>query len=194
MHLIGFTGKAGCGKDTAVEFLMNQHYYAGWAFAAPIRQGVIAAFGLSDEDFMDRNRKEAIIEDIGKSPRQLMQLFGTEFARKMLGDDIWVNVASHVLNQFFQAPEMADMNGVAISDVRFDNEAEYIKSKGGIVVEIVRPSATAVSDHVSEHGIDSSLVDAVVINDGELSKLYEQVTKIHNQLDVGGLHAVAANS
>lgn len=194
MQIIGFTGLAGCGKDTAAEFLMNQHYYAGWAFAAPIRQGVISAFGLADEDFADRDRKEAIIEDIGKSPRELMQLFGTEFGRKMLGDDIWVRVAAHVLNQFFNAPEMADMKGLAISDVRFDNEAEYIKSKGGIIVEIVRPQATAVADHVSEHGIEPSLIDAVVVNDGELPKLYEQLTKIANQLELGGLHAIAANS
>jgi len=193
MNIIGLTGLAGTGKDTAAEYFIEQGY-APWAFAAPIRNALIYGFGLSEEYFDDRVLKETVIEDIGKSPRELMQLFGTDFARNMLGNDIWVKVNGHILNQFFIAPENADVVGLVLTDVRFDNEAEYIKSKGGIIVEITRPNTSAVANHVSEQGIDRELIDVSVPNDGDIALLHINMEEIHNKLSVGGLHAIAANS
>ena len=62
----------------------------------------------------------------------------------------------------------------AITDVRFDNEAEAIHRRGGVVWRIVRPGAGlggAEGEHSSEQGIDPSLVDDEVVNDGDLSRL-----------------------
>ena len=67
--------------------------------------------------------------------------------------------------------------GILHADVRFDNEAEFIKSLGGKIIEIVRPNAatTKHSDHVTEKGISTPLIDAVIRNNGTIEQYQEKV-------------------
>ncbi len=51
---------------------------------------------------------------------------------------------------------------IAVADVRFQNEADMIKSFGGIVVKIVCPSAPVDED---ERYIDDVSYDFVIVND-----------------------------
>ena len=62
--------------------------------------------------------------------------------------------------------------------IRFYNEAEWIRRRGGHVIRIVRPDAKAVSAHVSEAGVSDWLVDAVVVNDGTLEDLHKAIRQM----------------
>jgi CMP-2-keto-3-deoxyoctulosonic acid synthetase len=57
---------------------------------------------------------------------------------------------------------------IIITDVRFDNEAEFVKGIDGygIVVNITRDNHSQIKDsnHASEQGIKDSLKDRVVVN------------------------------
>lgn len=64
------------------------------------------------------------------------------------------------------------------ADVRFENEAQWIRDNGGVVVHIQRPGAATVSAHASEAGVAIAEGDVLVVNDGSLDELYNNVDNI----------------
>ena len=83
------------------------------------------------------------------SPRKMYQLWGTEFARENISDSIWFDVAEEEL----QSNKGSVM---IIPDVRFVNEAEWIKSNpNAILVGVDRPdnSDSIGVTHASEKDI-----------------------------------------
>ena len=99
------------------------------------------------------------------SPRKAYQLFGTEFGRKQLKDTLWLDLAQD--------------HDVIWTDVRFDNEAEYLKNKGGILIEIVSDrETTKESSHSSEAGVDKSYISITIDNTGTLKKLEKEAEKV----------------
>jgi len=107
-----------------------------------------------------------------------MQLFGTEFGRKMLGDDIWLRVANTMLDGVAAAPEYQDFIGVVITDVRFENEADWILGHGGHVIRVERPGVGPVNGHVSENPLPDYLVSYTLKNDKTLSDLWDNAVKM----------------
>ncbi len=163
MHIIGITGVARSGKDTLAEYLVANHGYKRVAFADSIREVVSHLTGLTVAELTDGPLKEEPIEWMGgKSPRQLMQTLGTEWGREMVDPNLWLNIAANRIRE----ARRQGFAGVVIPDVRFDNEAEFVRERLGSVVRVVRPGAAAVSAHESEQGVSENLVDSTVINDG----------------------------
>ena len=94
MQLIGLTGPAGCGKDTIANFLMETHGFVQIALADPLRDGLKAMLGVTDEQLHRRDLKEAPIDWIGRSPRELLQTLGTEWGREHVAADLWLHDAA----------------------------------------------------------------------------------------------------
>lgn len=178
MILIGLTGKAGVGKDTAALYLNNTYDLHHYAFAAPLRRMVEALIGKCHWD--DREWKERTIDWIGKSPRQLLQTLGTEWGREQVNSELWVRKAEHVRQQLGSARFRCA--GMVISDVRFPNEAEWLVAAGGILIELRRGSAAGVAAHVSEQHDLSRFVHHVVENNGTRRDLHERLNAIVTQL------------
>ncbi len=173
--LIGLTGHARTGKTTAANHLASEHGFETYAFATPLKEGVAAIFGLNVED-LDGDAKEELIPWLGRSPRQLMQLLGTEFGRDMISANLWVDLAEQNLDALAELVPHA--TGFVISDVRFENEADYIRKRGGLVVHITRSDAPDVSPHLSELGVAAQPQDLVINNDAELKDLFGQLDRI----------------
>ena len=87
--IIGLTGFKGCGKSTVAEIMEERFGYKTRSFATPIKD-MLRAMGLSREELYDPEIKERVIEDFGKSPREMMQTLGTEWGRMLVSSDIWV--------------------------------------------------------------------------------------------------------
>lgn len=173
--LIGLAGAAGSGKGSVAEFLARGPYiFTEIAFADPVYAAVAAITGIPVPRLKDRGLKERAIPGLGRSPRELLQLLGTEFGRRMVCESIWVDRAMQTVDYH----SSMGMNTV-IADVRFDNEAEAIRGRGGMVWEVLRagPSCLAggAAGHASEEGISRDLVDLVVFNDGTLDDLRANV-------------------
>lgn len=166
--LIGLAGPAGSGKDTVRAILENKHDFCGLAFASPIRgmvRELLVANGCSADYMERRDLKEALIPGLGVSYRHLAQTLGTEWARVHFGDDFWVRTL---------ATRVAWLRGqgrrlFVVSDVRFANEAGWIRAQGGEVWMIERPGLQPVRQHVSE--CVQFRVDQVLRNDGTLADL-----------------------
>jgi hypothetical protein len=64
-----------------------------------------------------------------------------------------------------------------ITDMRFPNEKEAVKEKGGITIKVVRPG-TVIGNHPSETALDDAEFDYEIINDGTIEDLIEKVKEI----------------
>lgn len=177
MILIGLTGRAGCGKDTVARFLCEAHGFVQIALADPLRDGIKAMLGLTDEQLLRRDLKEACIDWLGKSPRELLQTLGTEWGREQVAPDLWLRVAARRIASIKAAPPCLHVSGIVVSDIRFENEAEWLRAQGGTIWHIERQRQANVTDHVSEYGITRASSDAVIANNKTITDLEELVAE-----------------
>lgn len=104
----------------------------------------------------------------GPEVRRHLQIYATEVCRDNFGQDIWVQLlASKVATERPAA--------VVITDVRFNEEAAWITSNGGTIVEITRPGFGPVNGHISESGIDRKYITHSLSNAGTLQDLADQI-------------------
>lgn len=181
--LIGLTGAAGAGKDTVADHLFKGHGCLKLALADPLYAMISAMTGLPVEKMADRKVKESDIAWIGTSPRRLLQTLGTEWGRGTLGDDIWIKNLFRRIDAYSAAMgRCGDKASFVVTDVRFANEAQAIRQRGGHIVEIVRPMPLAgvpeeARQHSSEAGIPDELVDVTIVNDTDIAGLLGRVDK-----------------
>ncbi len=169
MKLIGLSGKAGTGKDTIANYLHAKYMFQQYALASPIKEGLKAMFGLTDAHF-EHPVKEQAIKRYGMSPRRMAQLLGTEFGRDIISEDVWIRRC----DEMYQESKAA---GFVVSDIRFDDEADWIRENGGQVWHVMRPDATPAEDHVSEHGVTPCKGDILLCNAGTIKALELLVDK-----------------
>ena len=172
MILIGLTGHAGSGKDT-VRNIMETEGFVGLAFADGIRgmlRKLLTSAGIDDACIDERTLKEAIIPELGVSYRHMAQSLGTEWARN-LRRDFWLRIAAAFVVDQMDAGE----THFVISDVRFANEAEWVRNKGGQIWRIHREGLAGVRPHVSESGIDNIKPTRTIHNNGSTADLAEAV-------------------
>ena len=177
--LIGLTGRARYGKSTAAEHLVDTYLLEHYAFADPLRDGLMAIFNLDPTDF-EGDRKEQPLAWLDRSPRQLMQSMGTEWGRNQVHPELWLLLAEQNLGFLEQTNTAA--SGFVISDLRFENEAAFVREKGGLVIHLLRESAPDVNPHISETGIAIHDNDFVVHNDETIEQMTGQLDEIFNAL------------
>ncbi len=168
--LLGITGKAGSGKDTFAKYFIEQHDFTRYAFAGPIKRMIEAGFGLTPDIWDDREKKEQEIEWLGRSPRYLAQTIGTEWGRELVHADLWLLLAEQARCRH---------DNLIITDVRFDNEAQWIKEHGGHVVSIeARGMAVDNQKHASEGGVHPAYIDITVRNTGTIEHLHTKASDV----------------
>lgn len=169
MTLIGLTGPAGAGKDTVAALLVRDWGFSQLSFAGPLKDALVVMLGIPRSALNDRATKEAPIDWIGKSPRQLMQTLGTEWGRQLVHDDLWIRHAERRLANMRRYSDR-----VTITDVRFENEARWVRAQGGTIWHIRRTAdAAAVNPHESEHGVrfNADAGDDVINNTSDIAHL-----------------------
>lgn len=165
--LIGFTGPAGVGKDEAARQLrLVLSNYSAYAFAKPIKDA-LAAMGFPEP--ATRAEKEAIIPNLGVSWRQLAQTLGTEWGRNNVRPDLWLWLAKE---------QYAKHHNLMVTDVRFENEAAWVREVGGLMVHVYGRETTVSGQeatHASEAGITILAGSYLLPNRGGLAELRQQV-------------------
>ena len=144
VNIIGLSGPAFVGKTTIADSLTG---YTKRSYAEPLKTALTVLTGLPEKTFYDKDEK-LIPRDLfnGKTSREVMQLFGTEFCRHMIAEDFWLKLMSKKLTEHPHTKFVID-------DVRFDDEADLIRSLGGVVVELARDGVEYANDHASEAGV-----------------------------------------
>lgn len=176
LPLIGLAGPARSGKNTTADILCRHWLAVQYAFALPLKAMLQAGFGLNDVD-LDGWRKEEPNPLLGgKSPRQLLQTLGTEWGRQLVDPDIWVTQTRRWCQAFHDDdPDAA----IILTDVRFQNEADFIRRNGGLIIHLRRTDCQPVSQHRSENGVDYlEGIDFLIHNNGTLDELTSFVLEL----------------
>jgi hypothetical protein len=188
-RVVGIMGRAGSGKTTVAQRLVDQHpRSARFSFARPIRMMLQALIDstrpkthpYTATDYTDdpKLKNTPIPFLMNQTPRRLMQTLGTEWARNTVDRDFWVEIArgkvERKLGTYWLRDRPRSM-AVIFDDVRFANEVEMIRSFGGVVLKVVRPDQEIISEaaHASEQ-LDVE-ADITVVNDGTVMDLWRKI-------------------
>lgn len=173
--IVGFAGKAGSGKDTCAHLGVTLFGGCIFSFAKPLKEICSIILNCSVSALDNREFKASEIpyqfrDCFGVNTyREVLQYVGTELFRNSVCDDFWIKVN----HDRFQTAAKYNKN-VFISDVRFQNEVDYIKSNGGHVIVLDRFSDIG-STHASEQSADLQGVIHIDNRDGIKSKLEKTV-------------------
>ena len=184
--MYGITGLMGSGKSTVVDYLVKEYGFDEYAFAQPIKQ-IAMIMGFKHIDvYGTQEDKESVNPNMGISGREFLQKFGTEGMREMmpqilpdldLGDfgSPWIKICDNYLKN------RNCMNPIIISDMRFADEAAYLRDRRACLIKIIRPS-NKETNHRSETEINSIKADITIINDGNLDNLYNQIDELFSHV------------
>ena len=185
--IIGVVGYISSGKGTVGDILEREHGYKKFAFADALKDAVASIFvwprGLLEGD---TNASRAFRERIDPwwshkfgyevTPRLILQKFGTEACRNGIADNIWIAALEKRIHGY---------EDVVITDCRFPNEIDFIRSAGGVLIRVKRgddPSQEELSKmHISETAWNSYDPDFVIHNEGTKDDLKENVKIILTQ-------------
>ena len=167
MRLIGLCGYARVGKDEAAKALVE----LGWArvaFADDLKSEVCRTFGITQK----------YLEDNKEAWRPLLVEWGR--ARRLLEPNYWIQRAMAMVSNDLST-------GVVVTDVRYWNEAKYLRCLEGTIVRIHRPGFEAVNDEertsVAEIDGAQRILGVVNIdNSGSIASLHNAIQKIAGPL------------
>lgn len=194
MKIIGLAGKAGAGKDSVANFLVESERFTKIAFAAPLKELCCNVFDVEPEYFDDRKLKEgelpcyitlthSHIEKIEDALRKwgfdvdyiaqhnFIDFVGTEFKKprqilQTIGDMLRNNIREDIfiVMLFSRIKELS--SNVVVSDVRFKNERDALKKAGAKLVLVKRQELDSKDKHKSENDLgEEKEYDAVIKND-----------------------------
>lgn len=193
--VIGFTGFAESGKDTAADYLAETHGFTRDAFANDLRGAALTLDPWVIEHRSERHpgwpvRLSELIADLGwnrakeENPevRRILQVIGSEIGWQLHGKRCWVN---RVADRY---DLLAPGERLAISDVRFPHEEDWLREIDGILVRVDRPGhVNATGDnagHVSEAWIKKLTPDVVLVNDGTIADLHAKLDQLMTDLPI----------
>lgn len=204
--IIGISGKKQSGKDTVasmIQYIMlyrsykRSYNFDEWKlfkaastipsyeqlgdfryikiipFAYHLKKCASIILDCNEEDLYNESFKESEINWLGITVREFLQKLGTEVGRN-IDSDLWVKAFD---NQYHNAIKF---DTFIVPDVRFVNEAEYIKNHNGILLRTNRGSSEDF--HQSEIDLDKyKKFDFILDNNNSLNNLFKEVDKIVKQ-------------
>lgn len=177
MKIIGLLGHAGVGKNYIAENIIPKYIngsYLVLAFADHFKIDCITKHNFEYNKVFGEKDYET---------RKALQRIGTEEGRHRYGEDIWIRIVENWIKVF----NSRGIENFIISDVRFQNEVNWIKSMGGKVIKIISQKRLKIQlekessnlfqknnieNHESESGIDKiDNYDFILDNDKKINDL-----------------------
>jgi hypothetical protein len=148
-NIIGVTGFARSGKDTFYKYsseALNRGKCYRYAFADALKEECDSFLqsNLGISAFTEKADEKELI-------RPFLVTYGTEIRRK-LDPFCWIKKIEASIEKNHPP---SDKNFIFITDVRFKNEAEWVRSLGGLIVQITREGFGPANQ--DEH-VQSSLI------------------------------------
>ncbi len=193
MHIvIALTGPKGSGKDTVAQLIteLYSNYYDVnvVAFADPIKKAIehifqlpVSGVGLDAHQAYDQFKRSRLSFNL---PTIGMQAIDTRHVVREIGmlmreyDEKQFN---EYVGRVIDAPRSSTNRIDVVTDLRFDNEYTFLKSKQAKIIKIRRPSYH-YDGHITERGFEDELVDQVLLNDGDLTYLRTRVKIVVDSL------------
>lgn len=196
MFKIAICGKANSGKNTVSKLIYKSLYkkFVGKktigkeyiAFADPIKKIVRTMFPDLPEKFLTGSSKfrseivpGAFKDGVPLTVRQLLIDIGTN--GRSYKESIWLDAFDVAFKKAIDKQKAL----IIVTDVRFINEFNHLKSKGFSNIRLLRDSHSKI-DHASEtaqDGIHNDEFDFIINNNGTLNDLKDEVKKIVDSLN-----------
>lgn len=169
--LIALMGPAGAGKTTAAEMLARHHGFEPYALATPIKtmlEALLVSVDVDHAHLHETHLKQQPIPELHHvCARRLMTTLG-DWGRS-LHPQLWIHATQRALG----LPHAPVAPRIVISDVRYPDEADWIRSMGGRVWLIERDTnqLSLVPAHSSETSHQAITPDVRISNRGTLDDL-----------------------
>ena len=183
--IVGFGHRRRVGKDTLAGMVRDELNRVGIrvyrdAFAWKLKDMARKLFdyaGLGPADLYEREpeRREMVLPALGKTPREIWIEFGNSM--RVIAPDVWIR---NVLDN----PGYSAGSVVLISDVRYLNEVEAIRERGGLLVKVTRaeiPESNDVADSALAAMPDDEW-DYQIPNDRDLPHLASMANWLTNAI------------
>lgn len=204
--IIGLSGYAKSGKDTVADIIsdLQPDIWDIRKFSGKLKQIASILTGIPEAKFEDQEFKQSLLgqewrkygEDHDTKTawirpmyvRDFLQLLGTDAVRNGLHQNAWVNAlmadykATVTQPVKFGGTAIGEYPNWVITDVRFPNEAQAIKDRGGVIVRIDRPGVKPVNAHPSETALDNWDFDYKIANASDLVALQQSVEVLLNKI------------
>lgn len=151
--LLGLTGFAESGKDAFADHMVNEFGYVKVGFADKVCELALKLNPIIWK-LPFPQRLKTIVDKKGwtkakriRQVRKYLQWLGSEVGREVFGEDIWINTLKPTIAEL-----LSKGTSVIITNVRFENEAQYIEELGGNIVLVTRPGVGPVNSHRSDKG------------------------------------------
>lgn len=202
--VIGLGGSLRAGKDAVADHLVTKHGFVKIGMSDPLHEAMLALDPVIDADYnvtSDMSFAGNVIETVAVTTtsyselvqmegyteakrhpevRRLLQKFGTEVGRNLLGENVWVDIARRRIQELVDGGK-----SVVLTGVRFPNEAqifERLKRADTLTawIERVGSEHPSLGSHASEHGVTQGDFECVIDNDGTLEDLYDRTDSLLN--------------
>jgi hypothetical protein len=187
VEIIGFSGKMGTGKNFIAENICLKYL--------PYKPTLIMAFADQiklDVIVRDKCNYNAIYGEKDDLTRILLQKRGTEEGRQKYGENIWIDYVDNWIKVYSER----GIKRFMITDVRFPNEVDWIKLKGGKIFRVNavtrnnnrlnyeskgnKEKYNLIKNHISETALDNYIFDNIINNDydDDMKIIIENILKI----------------
>lgn len=185
--------------DSYEDYLSNPPLFSEWeikSFATKLKEMSCIILGCTMDDFESQEFKSSALDekwsfteeekesmigydrmmyshlfDMSLTPRHVIQMLGDQ--TRSIHPNVWV---TSLFNDYEEASKWL------ISDVRFPNEFEAVKSRDGIMIKVERKERGKTDDtdnHPTETALDSyKQPDHVIGNNGTIPQLIKNVRKV----------------
>jgi hypothetical protein len=192
--IIGVSGRIGHGKDEVAKIIqyltflethkieISYEQFKGstlemltnWnvkKMAGKLKEVAGMLLNVAPSKFEDREFKNSLLgpEWGGMSIRTFLQKLGTEAMRNGLHEHTWANA--------FWVNYTEKENWI-ITDIRFPNEYESVKKRGGIMIHVHRPIPIPENEHESELALMGAEFDYYILNDFGIDGLLRTIRDI----------------
>lgn len=207
--IIGFSGKIKSGKDTAATYLVDLFYSnhintCTISFGDALKEYVAALHNLDIRLLYSQEGKNTIIPGYIKYKLQSGDNFNFEIIPdnkskilantyqvtirdaliyhgnklRNLNSNIWINYVKNRID----FSDLAENDIIIIPDVRYKNEAKFVKDNNGILIRLNRNASPKINNS-SETDLDHYKdFDYIIDNNYTLDDLYAKIRLIFNKL------------
>lgn len=160
--------RVGTGGEVSTKWLRNRK-------RKELPQPQLALRNCADQEFVrclqQRAGGNAFDLDAPRSPRFILQQWGTEYRREWCGhSNYWIDLVR---------PKLVSTPNVVVTDVRFVNEISCVRDAGGKLLRIVRAqrkNQAAVIAHASE-AIWAQIEPDLVVRNEETKRIFKLKVK-----------------
>lgn len=182
--LIGIVGKGDAGKTTTARILQDVIDAREVVFAEPVKRITSIMFGFDYDmllgDTPEKRQLRRTLKDSiwKKTPIEAMQYVGTDLCRDCFDKDIWIKIADRKISEL-----RSNGYNVIISDCRFPNEIEFIRSKGGHILVLYENVDDLKPGNMGNvHPSEASFQTAIKVSDYYYHNKKEGYDKMHTDI------------